>query len=186
MIEFNFNDKAQAAVDAANEQAGSMIKEITAETEANIRRLIAQAIAQGKPPYQAAQEIYDLIGLTTAQGQAVQNYRQQLVTSGLAPDKVDEKVADYADDLLTLRAETIARSEIMDALNAGQQAAWEQAQDEGILSADATKQWIITENDTCDECQDMEGEEVPVADEFKGGDPPLHPNCRCTIGIGHA
>lgn len=73
----------------------------------------------------------------------------------------------------------------MGALNTGQNEAWAQAQDEGILSADATKEWITTPDElTCPECEPMDGKTVPLQSEFPEGDPPLHPNCRCTLGIG--
>lgn len=185
-MKFAFDDKAVDAVAFAEEQAAKMITEITDETEANIRALIADAIRSGKSPYDAAESIHDLIGLTAAQGQAAQKYRQQLIDSGLNAIKADEKAQEYADELLDRRAETIARSEIMDALNGGQNEAWAQAQDEGFLSEDATKEWITTDTETCDECVAYDGQQVSIADEFQDGDPPLHPNCRCTIGIGKA
>lgn len=184
MINFSFDDKAKAAVKAAEEQAAEMIANITAETEANIRALIVDAIRSGKSPYEAAEAIHDLIGLTAAQGQAASKYRQQLKDNGLDLATIDEKTQEYADELLDRRAETIARSEIMDALNSGQNEAWSQAQDEGLLSEDATKEWIVTASETCDECLAYDGKQVLISDEFEDGDPPLHPNCRCTIGIG--
>ena len=36
---------------------------------------------------------------------------------------------------------------------------------------------------TCDECADLDGHSVPLGDDFPMGDPPLHPNCGCTIQI---
>jgi hypothetical protein len=185
VIDFSFDDKAEGAAAVAEKQAAAMIANITSETEANIRQLIAQAIRSGKSPYDAAEEIRNLIGLTAAQGQAAQKYKQQLIDSGLSATKAAEKAAEYADELLDLRAETIARSEIMDALNGGQDEAWQQAQDEGLLSDSATKEWIVTETETCEECLSYDGKQVPVGEEFPEGDPPLHPNCRCTLGIGH-
>lgn len=183
-VRFTFNDKAPDARKAAEDNAASMVTDISAETEANIRSLIADAIESKLSPYEAAQEIHDLIGLTAAQGQAAQKYRDELEASGLTADKVEAKVEEYADELLTARAETIARTEIMEALNAGQDAAWAQAQEAGLLSEDAEKEWITTPDETlCPECNDMDGETVPIGQEFPDGDPPLHPNCRCTVGI---
>jgi hypothetical protein len=66
-------------------------------------------------------------------------------------------------------------------LNTGQSEAWRQAQDTGFLSEDAEKEWIAA--DPCDECAEFEGTTVPIDEEFPDGDPPLHPNCRCTTGI---
>lgn len=185
VIGFAFDDKAVAAQEAANAQAAKMVVEITKETEANIRALVAQAIREGIPPYDAAAAIHDMIGLTSAQGQAAMKYRKELVNAGLPLQKVNDKVERYAEELLTTRAETIARSEIMDALNTGQSEAWAQAQEAGFLSENATKVWIITPVEKlCPECEAMDGQTVPIDQEFPDGDPPLHPNCRCTTGIG--
>jgi hypothetical protein len=99
--------------------AAKLVTEITDETERAIRNVIAKAIHDGVPPYDAARMIVPTIGLRSDQTQALVKYREQLIDNGLSLDKVNEKVDAYADDLLTSRAETIARSEIMDALNEG-------------------------------------------------------------------
>lgn len=182
-IDFRFDDKATDAVKAAEKMAAQMIKDITDETEANIRSLIATAIREGIPPADAADAIIPLIGLTSAQGQAVLKYRGELEKSGLALDKVDSEVNKYADELLNDRGETIARTEILDALNTGQDEAWQQAQDEGLLSKDATKEVILTD-DACPECVAIQEEgPVPVGDDFSEDGPPFHPRCRCTVAI---
>lgn len=184
MITFAFDNTNVDAQAAALEQGARMITQVSDETERAIRNVVAQSIRDGVPPYEAANNILPLIGLTSAQAAAVQKYRAQLITNGLSLVNVRDQVEVYADTLLESRADTIARSEIMDALNNGQQLAWEQAQEDGILSTDATKEWITTPDElTCPECEPMDGKTVPLDSEFEGGDPPLHPNCRCTIGI---
>lgn len=184
MITFAFDDKNEDAQKAALDAGAKMVSEISDETEQAIRNVIAQSIRDGVPPYEAAKNILPLIGLTRAQAQAVQKYRAQLASNGLTPKQVDDKSEQYADELLDLRADTIARSEIMDALNNGQEEAWLQAQEDGVLSEDATKEWITTPDElTCPQCEPMDGKTAPIGDEFEEGDPPLHPNCRCTIGI---
>jgi hypothetical protein len=85
------------------------------------------------------------------------------------------------------RAELIARTEVMTAANEGQRAAWESAVDAGLLPANAVVEWIAT-SDACDDCLDLDGETRPIDGEYDDSDagdgPPLHPNCRCTEGIG--
>jgi SPP1 gp7 family putative phage head morphogenesis protein len=85
----------------------------------------------------------------------------------------------------TDRAEMISRSETMNAANAGTLESFSQAQEAGLLPANATKQWIAN-SDACDDCQELDGEEVGLDEEFISGDdaPGLHPNCRCSLGIG--
>lgn len=185
IIDFRFDDAEEAAIKAAEELAATMVTEVSKETEAAIRNIIAEAIREGIPPYDAARAIVPLIGLTSSQAQAAMKYREDLIDSGLALDSVNEKVDKYADKLLNTRAETIARTEVMDALNAGQDEAWSQAQEAGLLSEDATKEWIVTPDDLlCEQCEPYDGKTVPITEEFADGDPPLHPRCRCTIGIG--
>lgn len=68
------------------------------------------------------------------------------------------------------RAETIARTEVAIADVQGQLVGWKAS---GLVAA---KQWL-TAPDCCDECQDLDGEQASLDDEFSEGDPPLHPNC---------
>jgi len=184
-IDFRFDAKNPQAAKAAEKAAAALVTEVTDAVRENIRHLIAEAIEEGIPPYDAARMIVPLIGLTDAQAQAALKYRIELIDSGLPLTRVNMLVDKYADKLLRDRAEKIARTEIMDALNEGQSVAWQQAQAEGLLSAGATKEWIVTPDDRlCEQCEPMDGRTVPVGQSFPEGDPPLHPNCRCTIGIG--
>jgi hypothetical protein len=83
------------------------------------------------------------------------------------------------------RAQTIARTEAMDAANEGQRQSWAEAVDAGLLPKDARRVWIAAEG-PCPECEDLDGEAADMDGEYPagGGDgPPLHPNCRCTEGL---
>lgn len=98
--------------------------------------------------------------------------------------RIDAEIGD--DD----RAETIARTETMTASNEGQQEAWSQAADDGLLTGDETQVWIITDDDRlCDECNDLDGATAGLDESFQSqsGDeydgPPAHPRCRCTVGL---
>jgi hypothetical protein len=182
-INVRFDDTADAATKAAEKAAAKLVTEITDETERAIRNVIAKAIHDGIPPYDAARMIVPTIGLRSDQTQALVKYREQLIDNGLSLDKVNDKVDAYADELLTSRAEMIARSEIMDALNAGQEESYRQAQEDGYLSANATKEVILTD-DACQECVDIADEgPVPIDEDFSEDGPPFHPNCRCTTAI---
>jgi hypothetical protein len=182
-IDFKFDDTAEDAAKHAEELAAQMVKDISAETEQAIRNAVAEAIREGIPPYDAARLIVPLIGLTSAQAQAVMKYREKLIDNGLTLEKVNEKVDQYADDTLARRGDAIARSEILDALNTAQEDAWAQAQDAGLLSPDATKIVILSDN-PCQICQDIEAEgPVPIDEGFSEDGPPFHTNCECTEGI---
>ena len=72
------------------------------------------------------------------------------------------------------RAETIARTELAMADTKGTISGWKAT---GLV---AGKQWDAAP-DCCDECQMIDGLVVGIDEEFPDGDPPLHPNCRCSV-----
>lgn len=183
LITFRFDDTLPAAQKAATNVVESLITEISDETERAIRNVITSSIRDGVPVYDAARSIRPLIGLTSAQSQAVMKYRSSLIDSGLTLEKVNQKTDKYADDSLKSRADSIARTEVMDALQTGQDEAWAQAQDKGLLSDNATKEVILTD-DACEECVAIAEEgPVPIDEDFSEDGPPFHPRCRCTTAI---
>lgn len=102
-------------------------------------------------------------------------------------DELSSKIADLIGD--EARAEVIARTETMRASNEGQQEAWDQATESGLLTGDEKQEWIVTPDDRlCPICEPMDGVQVGLDELFDvDGDqvdgPPAHPNCRCTIGL---
>lgn len=116
----------------------------------------------------------------------------EIISDALADDTLDS--AQLVDDIAAAlgddaRAEMIARTETMAASNAGQQEAWDQAVEAGLLSGDELQEWITASDEAaCPVCSDMDGEQVGLDEMFEvdGEDmdgPPAHPNCRCTIGL---
>jgi SPP1 gp7 family putative phage head morphogenesis protein len=99
----------------------------------------------------------------------------EALEQGLSNDELADKLADnyaFSDE----RAEMVARTETARADVEGSLATYRAS---GVVEG---KQWI-TGADCCDECQDMDGEVVPLDGQFEGGasDPPLHPSCRCDV-----
>lgn len=99
-------------------------------------------------------------------------------------DRISEVIGDDA------RAEEIARTETMTASNVGQQDAWDQAVDDGLLTGNEVQEWIVTPEDRlCPICSDLDGVQAPLGgmfvsangDQYDGA--PAHPNCRCTLGL---
>jgi len=90
---------------------------------------------------------------------------------------IKEKFATYTNT----QAERVTRTEVLKASNAGIEDAFIQS---GVVEA---KEWL-TAGDPCPECEEYSGKVVGLGkefysgdNEFDDGDPPLHPNCRCTI-----
>ncbi len=172
---------------AAAQGGGALITQVTAETRAAIGQIIASAIETGIPPVKAARLIRPMIGLTSRQSLAVLNYYQSLVGSGQTGDRAATAAQRYSNRLLRFRAETIARTETIDAGRAGRNAAWEGAQRQGYLPPTQMKRWVVTFDDRlCPACTWMSGQEVRLNELYKtpmGGmskGPTLHPRCRCT------
>jgi HK97 family phage portal protein len=83
------------------------------------------------------------------------------------------------EDYSRMQAERIARTEVLHASTESSVDAWRQT---GVVEG---KQWIVA-NPT-DECAQYDGEVVTLdgsfytETEFADGDPPLHPNCECSL-----
>jgi len=97
----------------------------------------------------------------------------QAMEQGASNDELAKALME-SDAFSRSRAETIARTETAMADSQGAIAGWKAT---GLVGG---KQWLAAP-DCCDECQDLDGEIVSIDDEFDGGDPPLHPNCRCAV-----
>lgn len=165
--------------------AGELIKNISADAKQTIKDAVGRALDADLTRRDATLAIRNVIGLNDRQAGAVERMRSDLLATGTSATSIETKVEAYAGRLLRERASMIARTEIMTAAHAGQREAWDQAADKGLIEKTETRRiWIVTDDDRlCDECEPMDGVEVDFEDEFDDGDPPLHPGCRCTIGL---
>ena len=191
-VTFSFDGRNEAAVQAALGIAAKLVKQISVETEQNIRDLITRAIAEGVTPVDTAVQIRamllldatnEMVGLTTIQGNSLAGLRQELLKEGLSLNVVNSKIAERAIKLRSRRANTIARTEILKALNNGQDEAFKQAQAQGLLRKDALKEVVLTVG-ACSICLGVAREgPKPIGHDFSQPGPPFHPQCRCTIAL---
>lgn len=179
-INFRFDAKHPESIAWAEHHAAELVTQIGDDTRDAIRLIVVRGFDEGTPPRPLARLIREGIGLTERDAGAVMNRRAELIEAD-DPD-AEEKALAYEDKLLNRRAETIARTESIRAAHEGQQMRWEQAIENGLLTGDEEKVWIASE-DACDICLDLDGQTVPILAEFPDGDPPRHPNCRCSTGI---
>lgn len=168
------------------------LKDITNLSERGRRSALAvlsDAITSGAPIDQVANDLKAAIGLDERAMNALRNYRDGLKDSKLSRGEKARMVRAYQHQLFMNRARAIARTETMTALNEGQQAVYTNAQTLGLLPKNARKVWIVTKDDRlCPVCQGMAGQKVGINESFMKGTelvltPPLHVNCRCTVGI---
>lgn len=104
---------------------------------------------------------------------ALRSMTTAAMDSGISNDDLANEIAEafaFSDS----RAEMIARTETAFADVNGNLIAWDAS---GVVES---KEWSANP-ECCDECSDLDGETVPLGDSFPGGDPPLHPNCRCDV-----
>ena len=190
-VSFNIVNPASTAY--ARTASAALVKQITEQQRDSLRRIIADSIEKGIPPRQAAKLIREVVGLTDKQMSSVQRFRKKLEDAGVEGDKLDTRTQRYADSQLKKRAETIARTEVMAAMNTGRQMMWDQAAYDGLIRRDKTfKRWLTAHDDRLDEviCEPMpyldENLKVRLSGQFTTGDgdklaqPPAHPRCRCT------
>ena len=102
--------------------------------------------------------------------------------AGDGPYKLKERITD-AFDIAEDRAEMIARTETINAENAGAYEGYQQTGMKGKI------EWIARIDErTCEHCKALNGKTVEIGDKFKEDDwqgfrPTRHPNCRCSIAF---
>jgi hypothetical protein len=172
---------------AARKMGAWLVTQVSAETKAGIRALIARSFADGLPPVKTARLIRDMIGITERQAQAVLNARAAWSAAGLSADAIERKAKAYAAKLLRQRGMLIARTESIQAANLGQLSAWQQAAKDGLIQPGRTRRiWHAAAGDrTCPLCKALNQTTVPFAEPWPFGKmaPPRHPACRCSNGL---
>lgn len=175
------------AVAWAEQHSSRFVTEIVDEQRATIRSLVADSVRGNMDTDDLAAKLSRTVGLTDRYSRAVDNaynstYLSQ-INAGRTPEQarqVAERLADgYRQRLLRARAQTIARTEIHAAQNAGRYAGWEDAISQGFASTQSRKQWVTY--DPCQVCAPMDGEIVLWNENFSNGNgmPAAHPNCVC-------
>ncbi len=85
----------------------------------------------------------------------------------------------------------IARTELVNSLNSGQQEAWNQAKRNGLIPAKQKKKVIVGRDELlCEICAPLayESAHVPIGKPFQTSvgakmNPGFHPQCRCSMGL---
>lgn len=97
------------------------------------------------------------------------------LAAGSSVDEVAGRIEGYFAERGPVRAAVVARTEVIGAAN---WAAIEGARQSGLVTA---KTWLAA-SDAEPDCQALDGSQVGLNDSFGDVDqPPLHPNCRCTV-----
>ena len=168
---------APARLAYAQQHAGDLLTNITPSAQAAVRQTIITAVRDRLSPAQLATKLRPLISVTAPQGQAITRRVDQWLQR-----RFDAAMAKATRQ----RALTIARTELLTAANAGQQAAWMEARTAGLIPDGMVKEFITTPDDRlCPICEPLDGEQVELDAPFSFGGqyPPVHVSCRCTTGL---
>jgi hypothetical protein len=186
------------AVQYSTQHLPQIVQDYLVGAKQRIRDVVTEAVSGKFTPREAALQIKETIGLTPVYGGAVDRLRDDLLEAGVTGERLEAKVAAYANQLLKVRSNTIARTEIIQAQVAGQRALWDEAAKAGIFNKQTAKRIWKTAKDerTCEICRPLDGQEIPYGALYVRQDlpheqavnvfgeplvgPPAHPNCRCT------
>lgn len=184
-----FDPVTTGALDWARERAAKLVTEVSGDQRAALNDTVTRYLEMGARPETMAREIKGMIGLRSDQQQAALNYRAALEEQGLKAERIDRMVERYQAEQLQSRAETIARTETMTALNEGRAAMAEQVVESGlVLESEMVKIWATAKDErVCPICGPMDGDEIQrdeafvLPDAIELNEPPAHPNCRCVV-----
>lgn len=169
----------------ASQHAAERVVQVTQETRLAIRGIVRASYTEQYTPLEQARRIKGVIGLTRMQAQAITRYSEGLRQAGHSEKQVERLRKLYHQRSVNYRAETIARTETINASVAGQQQLWGQAVRAGNLSAaEWIQEWVVTQDDrTCPRCRPLSGQRARLGESFPddGSGPTLHPRCRCAV-----
>lgn len=169
--------------------SSNLITNFSVEQKAITRRVLANGVVRGVNPRDIAKEIRQFCGLQDRHATALIKRRELLERQKVDPKKISKEIEKAAEKYKRYRAETIARTEAMDAHAEGTMNAWRQARDEGRIDVGSMKVWVAAPGErTCPICRDLHGQAVPLEGYFLSGGrqifrPPAHPDCRCPMTL---
>jgi hypothetical protein len=184
----SFNMRLPDAEKWIEKRAADRIKYINDAKKQTIRDIVLRGFQEGLTSQEQSKLIREHIGLLPAHSKAVDNYRKNLLSSGMDSSSADKLADKYRKKLLKYRADTIALTEGHTAANEGYRFANREAASRGIFPPGKYERyWMVTrQRNTCEKCGKMSGIRADLPDgnfEGDGQGPPLHPRCRCTEGI---
>lgn len=173
----------------ARTYAGRLVQGLTRESQKAMADAIAEMIRLQIPPREGARLLRQMLGLHPRFARAVVNFRQDLAQQGYADTYIRQKADEYAKRLLNHRAEVVARTESLRAVQEGQRQSFQQAVEQGVLRPDRTRRQWVTANDerVCVICGPMDGATTPLDEPWQTPAGPLdiptdsHPQCRCSV-----
>ena len=202
----------------ARDQTANLVVAVADETKEAIRTIVALGAQEGMTIPQQARAIREVVGLPPnwvdaplkfekelRAGDATAATRRRLsgtdkaqihsrIKKGTVTDSFIKNMRErYSNSLINRRALNIARTETLRAANFGAQNSWVQGMQQGVISQNSRRFWIVTPDDRLSpqhrtipsmNQQGRRMDEPFVTTEGLCMYPPSRPNCRCSIGLG--
>ena len=224
---FEFNAINARSVATLQTERLRLVREFNSQQRAATRILLEDAFTRGLAPIEQARVIRESISLSSSQARAVVNYRRLLSegTPGslgqvlerklrdkrfdpsvraaargdrvLTSAQIDRMVVRYEERFVAFRARTIARTETVAAVGAGDLEMWNQAIESGVVDPqDVINEWSTAADERVRPSHNfMNKQQQPFGEAFTSGagnrlrfpGDPLGPpsdtiNCRCVVG----
>ena len=167
----------------AKEHSAELVRQTKDTSRDAISSIVRTGVDEGRHPRRMAQDIRSVVGLDERSAMAVER-RRSILLEQLPASRAHKLADDYAEDLLDRRAENIARTESMTAVNEGRSSLWEQLKEEGAAPPGQKKEWDSSADAAvCATCRMMHGKRVLLGEPWVLPDgeqvnaPPAHPSC---------
>jgi hypothetical protein len=167
-IMYGFQQSSPRIVNEIYNHGLDLVDDISDGVRDAAQRVIAHGWADGLPVPTQARILRQVVGINNQQTVSFNNYGAGLQQRGdLPPAQVEHLTEQYRRRLLTQRAETIARTEAINASMTAQLSQWREQAEVGLLQADRTKVvWKVTDDDRlCPWCAPMDGKVIDLFDE---------------------
>jgi hypothetical protein len=166
-----------------------LVKEVGDGTRKAIKTLVTNGMDRGIGPKQLGRMVREHVGLTERQSIAVDRFHMNLLEQGVPEELAHKRMVRYATKQRNWRAENIARTESVWAVNAGQNEIWRQAAEQGIVDGEhVMREWVIDPVTACKICEPINGQKVELDQPFQTDvgpldGPPAHPQCNCGMAL---
>jgi SPP1 gp7 family putative phage head morphogenesis protein len=176
-----------ASADFVRQRSLSRAVQLSDDMKDTVRDILHDGFEAGTHPAAMVDEIKSTVGLTKGQRARVRAREKAMREAGFKREEINAARDEFSDQLRGMRAEAIARTETLDAQTQGLKDSWNQAKEEGLMPPGTKKKWVATNDErTSDICDELDGQEVGVDEQFDGPEgpldgPPAHPNCRSTM-----
>lgn len=169
------------AVEWAAEHSSDLVTRVDGETRRAIRDSISRAVAGGGRRAAEA-EIRAMVGLTRPQARALARWSEQL-PPGWSEKRRLAAIERRTKQMIRHRAETIARTEVRRSTNAGMKILWDDQAAQGLFDRRLAVRIPYDSTFVSDQRGTTPENLQPLSVPSNVDHPPLHPRCRCTMGL---